>query len=94
MFARRKKRASTPYSFQQTTCHVTNVYTVEEKKYRIIFLYEKNKSIILHSFARKANNNKLHFISPIHLPYLHASEYILFIKEIPSSNFNYKCFLS
>ena len=35
-------------------CRVTNVYTVKEKqKYHITFFCEKNKSIILHSFARK-----------------------------------------
>ena len=55
MVCKKNKRASTLYySFyipfiEQETCHVTNIYTGEEKqKYHITFFCEKNKSIILH----------------------------------------------
>ena len=53
MFARR----IIIYSFQRK-CHVTNIYTVEEKqKYHITFFCEKNKSIILHHVLPNSPEN-------------------------------------
>ena len=46
-----------PFSEQQK-CHVTNIYTVEEKqKYHITFFCEKNKSIILHHVLPNSPEN-------------------------------------
>ena len=41
-------------------CHVTNIYTVEEKqKFHITFFCEKNKSIILHHVLPNSPENVL-----------------------------------
>ena len=50
MLARRTKERVHYNTFnEQQQCHVTNIYTVEEKKkYHITFFSEKNQSIILH----------------------------------------------
>ena len=46
-----------PFNEQQK-CHVTNLYTVEEKqKYYITFFCEKNKSIILHHVLSNSPEN-------------------------------------
>ena len=47
------------YSFQRKTkCHVTNIYTVEQKQqYHITFFCEKNKSIILHQVLPNSPEN-------------------------------------
>ena len=43
---------------EQQKCHVTNIYTVEEKqKYHITFFCEKNKSIILHHVLPNSPDN-------------------------------------
>ena len=57
------------YSFfipfnEQQKCHVTNIYTVEEKqKYHITFFCEKNKSIILHHVLPNSPENV--FLRPL-----------------------------
>ena len=57
------------YSFfipfnEQQKCHVTNIYTVEEKqKYHITFFCEKNKSIILHHILPNSPENV--FLRPL-----------------------------
>ena len=50
MFSRRPKGRVHYNTFnEQQKCHVTNIYTVEDKQSnRITFFCEKNKSIILH----------------------------------------------
>ena len=46
-----------PFNEQQK-CHVTNIYTVDEKqKYHITFFCEKNKSIILHHVLPNSPEN-------------------------------------
>ena len=56
MFARRT-RLKIPFNEQQK-CHVTNIYTVDEKqKYHITFFCEKNKSIILHHVLPNSPEN-------------------------------------
>ena len=57
------------YSFfipfnEQQKCHVTNIYTVEEKqKYHITFFCEKNKSIIWHHVLPNSPENV--FLRPL-----------------------------
>ena len=49
---------------EQRKCHVTNIYTVEEKqKYHITFFCEKNKSIILHHVLPNSPENV--FLRPL-----------------------------
>ena len=54
MFARRTKgrvhyNIRAIFHSTKNKCHVTNIYTVEEKqKYYITFSWEKNKTTILH----------------------------------------------
>ena len=70
MFARTKGRVHYhEYSFyipfnEQQKCHVTNIYTVEEKqKYHITLFCEKNKSIILHHVHPNSPGNV--FLRPL-----------------------------
>ena len=64
-YACKNKRACTLlYSFyipfnEQQKCHVTNIYTVEEKqKGEYIILSTNNKSVILQIFTRTVRKNK------------------------------------
>ena len=63
MFARRTKGRVHYNTFnEQQKCHVTNIYTVEEKqKYHITFFCENNKSIILHHVLPNYPQN--HFLA-------------------------------
>ena len=54
------KKNYIPFNEQQK-CHVTNIYTVDEKqKYYITFFCEKNESIILHHVLPNSPENVTH----------------------------------
>ena len=73
MIARRTKGRG-HYTFNEQQCHVTNIYTVEEKqKYHITFFCEKNKSIILHHVLPNSHENV--FLWP--LSFLWKNHFIL-----------------
>ena len=63
-FSRTKGRVHYNTFNEQQKCHVTNIYTVEEKqKYHITFFCEKNKSIILHHVLPNSPENV--FLRPL-----------------------------
>ena len=64
MLARRTKGRAHYTFIEQQKCHVTNIYTVDEKqKYHITLFCEKNKSIILHHVLPNATGNV--FLPPL-----------------------------
>ena len=71
----RKTEGRVHYIFnEQQKCHVTNIYTLEEKqKYHITFFCEKNKSIILHHVLPNSPENV--FLRP--LSFLWKNHFIL-----------------
>ena len=73
-FARRTE-GRVHYIFnEQQKCHVTNIYTLEEKqKYNITFFCEENKSIILHHVLPNSPENV--FLRP--LSFLWKNHFIL-----------------
>ena len=63
-FSRTKGRLHYNTFNEQQKCHVTNIYTVEEKqKYHITFFCEKNKSIIFHHVLPNSPENV--FLRPL-----------------------------